>query len=222
MSISHILYLSVCCKYPAGRTSSSTPVLADHVFKELTLCTGAQSCWDLFGSLSSSEEKLHCSSVQSHPLQSCASNFTEGSRTAAMVRLSHLLAHSKHYCSLCPDWLFVGGYKEPGEDGPPGGCSPGPCGSSEDPVAGQQQHRSQGRRRRCSAALHGIRVNNNPYRSFIVWMGFYLKARCHCLLLFLLGVLISASTLLCMLGFYLGANANVLHLLLFVEIKVGR
>lgn len=32
----------------AGHSSSSSPVWAKHVFIELSLCTGASSCWDRF------------------------------------------------------------------------------------------------------------------------------------------------------------------------------
>lgn len=97
-----------------------------------------------------------------------------------MINLSHFPTFSKQYSySLYTDWLFIGGYKEPGEDGPAGGCSPGSYGSSEGPAAGQQQHRGQGRRRRCSAALHGIRVNNNPWRTCTVWTGCYCKGSKH-------------------------------------------
>lgn len=43
-----------------------------------------------------------------------------------------------------PSTIFAGGYKEPGQDGIAGRCSPRPHGSGEGPAAGQRLHRGQG------------------------------------------------------------------------------
>lgn len=58
-----------------GRSTSSTPPFASHVFMELSVYTRALSCWNRFGLLSSSEEKLQCFKILRHFKRLCASSF---------------------------------------------------------------------------------------------------------------------------------------------------